>query len=323
MAQRSGLDAQLGLAEESTYGTYVAPARFLEFNTESMKLDIGRNSSMGRRAGQYIERSDHWRGGKRQAKGAIEFDIGNRGFGLLLTKHLLGTVTTSASGTGKKHSGSIGDLFGKSLTIQIGRPDIGGTVNPFSYLGCKIIDWEISSSPDGFATLKLGTIDARDETTAQALGSATAPAATEILHWSGAVITVGGSQLDASSVSFKGSNKSNVDRFLQNGTVLKKEPITNGFRDIGGAIQGEFENLTAYNRFVNGTEASIVATWTAVSTYDVALPYKLVITANARFDGDTPNTDGEAVLLQSLPFKVLDSGAASITIDYYTADATP
>jgi hypothetical protein len=175
MAGRSGIDTQVGIAEETTYGTLVAPARFLEFTAESLKAAIDRNESKGKRAAQRVIRSDHWKAGKRQGGGGLEFEIGNKGFGLLLTKHLLGSVTTTADGAGKKHSGSVADLFGKSLTVQIGRPDVSGVVQPFSYLGCKIDEWEISNNVDGFATLKLSKVDARDEDSTTGLTSATAP----------------------------------------------------------------------------------------------------------------------------------------------------
>jgi hypothetical protein len=69
---------------------------------------------------------------------------------------------------------------------------------------------------------------------------------------------------------------------------------------------------------VNGTTAAIVATWTAVSTYDVAKPYKLVITIPAaRFDGETPNVDGDGALAVA-PVQGARRGAGAITIDYYT-----
>lgn len=324
MAGRSGIDTQVGIAEETTYGTLVAPARFLEFTAESLKAAIDRNESKGKRAAQRVIRSDHWKAGKRQGGGGLEFEIGNKGLGLLLTKHLLGSVTTTADGAGKKHSGSVADLFGKSLTIQIGRPDVSGVVQPFSYLGCKIDEWEISNNVDGFATLKLSKIDARDEDSTTGLTSATAPAADEILHWSGAVITLGGSAFDVFDFSVKGSNKLKSDRFYMKGSNLKKEPIEKAMRDYTGSFSADFDGLTAYQRFLNGTHAAITATWTAVSTYDVAKPYKLVITIpSARFDGETPNSDGEDTLRQSLPFKAHDAGAGAITIDYYTSDATP
>lgn len=324
MAGRSAIESQLCLAAESTYGTYVAGTRFLEFTSESMKLQIERNESAGLRSGDRVLRSDHWGSGKRQAGGDLEFDVANKGFGLLLTQMMLGAVATTADGTGKKHAGTIGDLYGDMMSVQVGRPDVSGTVQPYSYVGCKVKDWELTQEVDAFLKLKLG-VDARDETTSQSLVSASAPAVTELFHWSGLSMTVAGSAFDATKFSLKCDNKLKDDRFHLRGSTLKKEPIESDKREITGELTGEFESLTAYNRFVNGTLATIVATWVCVSTYDTAKPFKIVLTLNScRFDGETPNVGSPDVLEQPLPFKVLYDGTNSaVMCDYYTSDASP
>lgn len=324
MADRSGIGTQLGVATESTYGTYVAATRFLEFNSETLKLSISRNESAGLRSGDRVLRTDHWASGTRQVKGDIELNVANKGFGLLLTTMMLGAVATTASGTGKKHAGTIGDLFGDMMSIQVGRPDVSGTVQPYSYLGCKIADWELSQDIDDFLTLKIG-VDARDETTAQSLVSATAPSVTEIYHWSMLAMTVGGSNFDATKFSLKCDNKLKDDRFHLRGATLKKEPIENDKREITGELAGEFESLTAYNRFTAGTITNITCTWTCTTTYDVGLPFKIILTlTGCRFDGETPNVDSPGVIEQPLPFKVLYDGTNSaVQLDYYTSDASP
>lgn len=324
MADRSGIGTQLGVATESTYGTYVAATRFWEFNSESLKLDIARNESAGLRSGDRVLRSDHWAAGAKNVTGDIEMDVGNRGFGLLLTTMMLGAVATTSSGTGKKHAGTIGDLFGDMMTLQVGRPDLAGTVQPFSYLGCKVADWELTQEVDDFLKVKIG-VDGRDETTAQSLVSASAPAMTELYHWGELAITVAGGAFDATKFSLKCNNGLKTDRFHLRGSTLKKEPVEAEKRDITGELMGDFESLTAYNRFTGGTVVAIVATWTKTTTYDTALPYKIVLTLNAcRFDGETPAVGGPDVLEQPLPFKVLYDGTNSpVMLDYYTADTSP
>lgn len=324
MPARSGLDAQLGLAEEVTYGTFVAPARFLPFTTEALKLDSTRNESKSLRSGQRVQRTDQWIAGRKDPKGPLEFEIGNKAFGVFF-KHALGAVSTTADGTGKKHSCTIGDLFGKGLSLQVGRPDISGTVQPFSYSGAKIAGMEISQDlgGDGFAMLKLDTI-CQDEATATGLGSATAPSETELFHWSGLTITIAGGAYNLlGPASIKLETPLKTDRFKA-GSRLRQEPIENKRRVITGSLVGELESLTNYNRITAGTIASVVFTWVTISTYDTAKPFKLVVTLpNCRFDTDTPTTTDD-VIPQTLTFKALDDGStAPITVDYYTSDATP
>jgi hypothetical protein len=225
---------------------------------------------------------------------------------------MLGTIATTADGTGKKHTATIGDLFGLS-------PERRRSGSRTSRTRCSRSRTSAARSTGGSSirrstrssTLKL-TLDAQDETTSQTLGSATAPAETELFHWGGLSMTVGGSSFDAIKFTAKGDNKIKTDRHFLNGSKLKKQPIENDKRAFGGTLQGEFENLTAYNRFINGTVVPIICTWVCTSTYDTAKPFKLVLTMNnCRFDGTTPNVKNADLLDITLPFVCLD--------DYSTA----
>jgi hypothetical protein len=324
VAYRSGIDAQLGLAAETTWGTLATPSRFLEFVTESLKLDKARIESQGLRKGKRVQRSDQWAAGRVSVGGDIEFEVGNKGFGLIF-KHLLGSVTTTTPGTlTKKHSCQLGDPFGLGLTIQMGRPNTGGTVDPFAYLGMKATSWELSNTVDEILMLKT-TWDGSAEDTSTALASASAPAESENLYWTGGSVTVGGTELSLKDVSFTGDNGMKTDRhFIRSGATTKKEQLAASLVQLGGALTAEYEGLTNYNKFVNGTISTIVGTW-AGSLIETGQNYKVVVTAqNCRFDGDTPNVNGQDVLEQKLPFKILDDGTnPPILIDYYTTDAAP
>lgn len=322
MADRSGIGSQLMLKSEVTYGTGVVVDRPLEFVSEGLKLDIGRMESKGLRSGQRLQRFDHWAAGKRAAGGPIEFEVANKGFGLLLTTMGLGAVSTTADGTGFRHRGTIGDLFGDMMTIQVGRPDVAGTVQPFTYLGCKIAEFELVQEIDEFLILST-SIDARDETTATALATATAPTVTELFHWGGFTMTVGGSAFEPTSFKLGVNNGLKTDRHHLRGATLKKEPIEEKMREVTFEMEGEFESLTAYNRYVNGTDTAIVATWTAVATYDTAKPFKIVATMEGtRWDGETPTVDGAGVLSQPMKGVVLDDATSpTFTLDYFSSDA--
>lgn len=322
MSVRSGLDAQFGFVSESVFGTFAVPTRFLPFVTEDVNLQIDRDESKGLRSAQYYDRTDQWAAGKRRGGGSIEFEVGNKGFGLLL-KHCGGTNASAASGTGFKYTITPADQYGLSATVQFGRPDTGGTVRSFSYLGAKVVEWELSQKISDFLNLKT-TWFAQDEDSAQTLATATAPAETEVYHWSMLAMTVAGSAFDAIDLSVKNANSQKIDRHHLRGAKLAKEPVTNAKKQMTGMLTGDFESLTAYNRFVNGTVVPIVATWTGTTTYDTALFHKLVLTIpNARFDGNTPNVKSGDILDQPLPFKALDDGSSGVwKIEYFTGDAT-
>src|SRR3990172_8944819 len=103
MSLRSGLAAQIGFAEETTYGTRVVPTRFLEYSEEDLALDIERMEAFGLRASSggasgTVLRTDRWAAGKKAASGSVSWDgessgVGNKGFSMLF-KHLFGRVLT-------------------------------------------------------------------------------------------------------------------------------------------------------------------------------------------------------------------------------------
>lgn len=324
MTIRSGLAAQIGFAAESTFGTRVVPTRFLEFVDESISFDIGRMEGKGLRAGRRVTRSDRWAASKKSAGGSVSFEVHNKGFGLLF-KHALGAVaiTTPSGGTNSRdHTHTVADPFGLALTCQVGRPDIGGTVRPFDYLGCKVVGWELSNSVDDLLMLSLD-LDARDEDTGQSLAAASYPASTKLLHWVGGSFTIAAATYELTSVSFKGESGEKTDRYFIGATSpqLKKEPIAADELLITAEVESEFIDMTAYNRYRDGATAQIVGKWEG-DIIEGALKYHVEVTIPvARTDGETPNVGGPDIVPQKLSFKALDDGTNSpITIVYRTTD---
>src|SRR5439155_11090690 len=116
------------------------------------------------------------------------------GLGLLI-KNMIGSsgTTTVIGATAAYQQIHIpGDLYGKSMTIQIGKPEPGtGTVRPFAYLGCKCSQWEMSVS-DG-EHLKLSTTwDGRDEDTSTGLATASYASGAGLFNFSHATLKLGG-----------------------------------------------------------------------------------------------------------------------------------
>lgn len=322
MAIRSGIAGQLGIAAETTWGTYAAPDHFYEPESETLKKTIGRIESKGLRANNRVLRSDRWGSGKVDVGGDVTLEVLNKGFGLWF-RHMLGGANIVADGAGFHHTYTFGDPYGLGLTCQVGRPDASGTVRAFSYTGCKIASWELSNAVDGILMLK-PTLDGQQEVTNQTLASASYPATTELFYFTEGAITVGGSSsYNIKSWSLKNAVGIKQDRYFINGSGLKSEQIINAWAQPTGTLDAEFTDLTGYNLFINGTVSQLVMTYQTVTTYDAGKPYKVVITVPAcRFDGDTPNLGGPDILDFTGNFVVLNDGTNSpITIDYYTSDS--
>lgn len=303
----SGLQSQLGFVAETTYGTRVAPTKFAEFVSESIKLSIERIEGRGLRAGRRVLTSSQWQAGRRSAGGDLEMELLNTGMGLLW-KHALGATATVA-GTGfSTHTYTPGDLQALSMTLQVGKPDIAGTVRPFDYLGAKIGTWEVSCSAGEIATASFGIL-AADESTAQSLATATYPTNHVPLTFVKGVLQIAGAGVDVKEATFLVDNSLVDDRYFLRNSALRKQPLENGWRAATGSLVADFESLVAYNRFVNGTEASLSLKFTGadISGSTPLTPFSFEIVANVRFDGETPSVGGPELLEQPLQFKAVAS----------------
>lgn len=327
MTLRTGLAAQLGIAQETTFGTRNVPDHFYELVSETMKLNKTRTPAKGIRPGKLLQRGQRFRTTHTDVTGDLSLEVASNSFGLLF-KHCLGAVTTTADGAGKKHSCTVGDTFGLSLTAQIGTPNVNGTVDVFEYTGCKVSDWELSTAVDQVLALKL-TLDGVAETTNQTLASPSWPSNTtnEVFFADEVALTINSVVVPVKDLSITGKNNMKVDRFFL-GSKTKSEQLLNAYMDITGTVTPEWLGISQnlYSNFVNDTlTAALVVTCTGSKTYDTAKPNKIVVTIPCiRYDGTSPDVSGYDVVDQPLPFTVLDDDTNQpITIDYYTADTTP
>lgn len=320
MAIGGGLGGQLGYNNESTYATEVVVDRFNEFTKENIKPQRVKTDVFGIGQGSML-RSDRTKTKIRGYGGDIEFPVFNKGMGLLF-EHMLGSNTVSGSPE-KLHTcvmDSVG-LFGKSATVQIGRPGIDGTVRVHTYAGGKILKWDMSCAMDDY--LKLNT--SWDFATADvntSLASASFAAAQEAFDWSECAITLGGTAFHSKSFKLSNDRKLSTERrFLSN---VKKEPIAAGITDLMGELEGEYEDLTHYNSSIAGTQAALVITFTqATIVTGGTLPYRLQITLPAveLMEAD-PVIEGPDIIKLPIPFRVLNNGSdAPITMVARNADS--
>ena len=308
----------IGIAEEVTYGTILAPAKFHEFVDESLAANEEDVQSAAMPGGRRLLHHQRWAQGKASAGGDLGLEYVQKGMEYLW-KHMLGNqAAIVVSGYSGALKSTLGDLAGKSLTVQKGLRDNTGTVLPFTYAGCKVASWEFGCDLDGFASLKL-TLDAQKEDTATAYTTPAYTANQLPLPWTWGSVTINGVQVPVKSVKFRGDNALKLDRFLlQNANArYKKEPLPAGRPKVEGEVTLELSGTTEYLRVKTGTVAPIVATWaargTGVGTYEASAgkPYTTIVTASAcRFTAGTPVSGGEDLTEVTLPFTVLDDGGA-------------
>lgn len=284
MATGSGLDAQLGFGQETTWGTAVTADHFVEFDSESLKFDPTWLEPTGLRTGVYFKRAGRIVQSRRAVSGDFTVEAVSRGMGLLWKHALASAVTTptqDATTGAYKQVHTPGGYVGKGLTIQVGRPQPSdGVVKPFTYSGCKITGWQFSLSDGAVPTLQL-TVDGRDEATATALASASYPAGTPptfLWDFSKATLKLGGTVTTASGltsvsggtavatvvneVTLSGSTPMANERYGIGNAGLKNEPLQNDIQTITGTLSAEFNKAELYDVYTAQTTKALQLTFT-------------------------------------------------------------
>lgn len=296
-----GGDGQLGLVSEVTPGTLVTVTKFPPFLSENIKNNIAYMDSQTISARRTLRITKK---GAQQVEGGISLELGNATIATLM-KHMFGAVATTGAGP-YTHTYTPGDLTGKSMTVQVGRPATTGTVHPFTYGGVKVREWTISCNVGEIAKLDVSVIG-MSETTATALATASYDATWSPFVFTEGTVTVAGSAVGTvRSLSLTGTNM--VDHRHRVGSSSALQPLEVGVRPYTGTITSDFDALTNYALFTAGTQAAVVLAFTNGT-------HSLTITMNAQFVGETPEVSGYELLAQPLPFRAMSgtSDAAAIT----------
>lgn len=330
MSLTTGLASQIGWGAEGTPGVPVAITRVFEYNSESIKFERPKIFSKAMRAGRKTD--DRYALGNRQGGGDIEYEVMPNGFAGVLPYWLGGDVATTTPGGGsisRLHTAKVGALDGKSRTIQVGRPNSAGTVDPFTYAGCKVTDWELSmeAGSDGLLMAK-ETIDCVDEDTETSLAAVSYPVSNVLFPWSEANISilVDGDEYDIKKLTLGGGNSLKTDRFRigrptkleqMEGSGLRQYPITMDLESWQGLVG-------AYGKWVDGEEFPIVASFMG-PVIEGSLRYMVRVSlARCVFNGENPTVNGPDMLEQSVPGQALyDDGAdTEVKIEVQNTDTT-
>jgi hypothetical protein len=326
MAGRSGISAQLGIATETTVGTYVAPTTFVPFTSESLRRTNEYIRTTALRAGRVFQAESLHSQTTHAADGSISFDVQDKGLGKFLNLLHGNTVTPSALTGGvlrQTHNIGATDPYGKAMTIQVGRPDVSGTVRPFSYLGSKVAAVTFNLETGGVLSSEW-TIDAMDETTAQTLGTATYATGAKTFTFQNATIEFDDVVLTdcVKYASVSVTLPMNTDRYCIGAGTTKKEQILNDQIGAEITLEMEFSSLTQQTAFANSTRRKVELNCvgnTLSGTYSSGLNFTAAATVTT---GEGPVVEGPDVLTQTVTLEVVDNGSATpLVIQYDSSDA--
>ncbi|MFG2670852.1 phage tail tube protein [Streptomyces sp. NPDC048445] len=327
MAIGSGLGAQIGIAAETTYGTYVAPTKFVEFTKESIVLKKTTAQSAGIAAGRLLPLSSRRVVTQRQAAGSLDMEVTTKGMGILL-QTLMGTTVTpvqQAETDAYLQTHLLVDTAGKSLTIQKGVPLTTGTVTRKNFTGCKIVSAEFSCEVGGMLTASF-EIDSKDCEETSVLATASYPTMAPF-HFMQMSLKTGAYGTEVArdgirKVSIKIERPMAVERFYAGASGLKAEPISNDQVKITGSIEMDYVDTVLDNLHTSDAATSLVWDFMGAEiepTYNERFTVKLPA---IRFDEAPPSVEGFDVVKPTLSFTGLYDGTNPLAIEYMSTDAT-
>jgi len=202
----------------------------------------------------------------------------------------------------------------KSFGLEKGFTDIGAYLR---YPGCVVGNMSMSVAPNSIVTVGFD-INAKDET------SETSTIDAASADPSG----LGGESFDSfSGVLYEGGVNValltqlnwSLNNNVKDGSVIgsrAKADVFAGRAMVSGNINCYVEDLTMYNKFVNGTESSIYFTLvdSDENTYHVWFP-------RVKYSGESPQIPGEDPVIQNMPFKALYDPLKGFAVSLMREDA--
>ena len=286
MAIGSGLGSSAGFSPETSWGTYVAPTRFVRARSSSAQKTATRQQGEGIQAGSFGSPLSQYVETVTSGSGQLSLDIQSKGMGVLF-QTLMGTsITPVQQGTSTAYLQThvLADPYGKSMSVQVGLPQRGGTITPATLVGAKVTQAALTCAVDG---LLQGTfdLDAKSYENTTSLASVSYGTGVNVFHGAQMSVKLGtyGSEAAVSgvkSVNVTIARPHDSSAYYAGATGVKAEPVLNAVTAITGSITVDFINTTDFHaRVRDNTSTSLVLTWvgpliasTYYETFTVTVP---------------------------------------------------
>lgn len=322
----TGISGALGFAPESTWGTSVAPSKWMEFLAgETLGRQQNFMRSAGIRAGRMFTSGSRTTATTRTAGGNLSAEVGNQGFGALLNLlHGETVAPVKEAGGAYKQVHKIGttDPYKKSLTIVKAAPKTtGGVVDSYCYPGAIFNSMELALATSGYLVATMA-IDAKDENTEQTIGTVTYPTGVETFNFVQCVVKINGvEQKYMRDLKLTLAKPTDTSRFFL-GSATRAQPFTNAFNTIKLDLTADYSDKTLYEMFAKTETKSVEFIFTGgIAAGSEHFELKLAMPM-CRFEGDSPNIKDLGALQQTIPLMVEDNGTEPpLTATYVSLDS--
>ncbi len=284
MALAHGFNGWIGWAEESTFGTPVTAAKFLEIENESIKAE--RKNNVIPLLGHASQRRTV--ASKMSVSGSFRAPVLWEGVEQII-KHAMGSVSTSGpSGGLYTHTFSLASALPTGLTVEVNRDDaaISGSA-AFQYAGCKINKLTLSQEMEQPLMMEVEILG-KDRALIAAT-SKTFPTYDAIDYAQVTIAQIdpgGGSEfaLPLKNLKITIDNALYDDQFRL-GSYTRSGISRGGQRKVTVEAEIEFESLTAFNYYKDLTTDNLRFKWVSGSkSLQIDLP-------KCTFDGEDPSSN--------------------------------
>jgi hypothetical protein len=331
MAIGSGLGSQLGFVNEVTYGTYVAPTKFVRADSWSIVKVSNRVQGAGIQTGTLGELASQYAQTTEAATAQFACAVHPRSMGLLF-QALMGTsVTPVQQGATAAYlqTHTLADPVGKFLTVQGGVPYRSGTVQAKSLRGGRVTKAEFSCGIDEVLQSSW-EVDGRQFDAGQSLAAASyaAPTNLNLFHFGQMAVKLGTFGAEASvagvrSVSASIERPLDVGDFTAGAAGLKAEPVLNDRTKITGSVSADYLDKAVFeDRYHGMTSTSLV--WEFVGPLIASTFYETwrLTVPGIFFTGETVGADGPGEVVSEWPWEWKYDGTNLPKIEYISLDAT-
>jgi hypothetical protein len=295
---------QVGWKSEGTWGTGVVVDTFVPVTGASLNIDEGYIRDRGIRAGRRTPNPA--RLGARKVSGNVALELPNVSLATLML-HMFGAVNTTGDGP-YTHTFTPGAHLNKSLTLQVGIEDAGGTVRAFTATGAKIGGWSISCNVGELAQLSVDWTG-RDVVTDTALATASyAAGLTPFIFTEGSISVNGSPVASANAVTLTASKGLSDSRHVLGSRYIRQQLESQHF-EFSSQITADFDDLTLFNLGPAATQVASVLTFSNGTQ-------SLTITTSGKVVGDPPSLSGIGLEPQTIK---LDHSSATSDANTITA----
>lgn len=320
----TGVDARIGFAVETTFGTRVAPAKFIPGITgEDFGLTPERYFSQAISTGRWSKPSVLT---TRSGGGSLSGEVPTIGFGYLLQGLHSNTVTPvqQAATTAYLQTHTLDTPISRSYSAQVQTPPVNSTtLDPQDLVGVMFSGITFSWEPGGVLTYSMPAT-VRDIDLAQSLATYVAPASWSLLSFKGGSITIGGvAQTDIiGGGSLEIGMGLRTDAYPLGSSGLMAKPVETDKPSAGGSFTADFSDYTHFERTINNTIADVVLRFegtTIASTYEYAVE---VTIPDCVFSSPRPNVGGVGPVSQAVSFSNASTTNDPVVIAYTSTDTS-